>query len=94
MAEDNNNSIFFNLVREGVHKKWDPIGVSSYTEEMGEYDGYLPSLCKLLNDGASEEQVFDFLWTVETQSMGLSGDEQATRDFSKWLVDLSVVPQA
>jgi len=79
---------FYTLVREAVHNKWDPIGVCAYSDEMGEYDGYLPNLCKLLNDGASEEQVFKFLWTAETDSMGLSGDEQATREFSKWLANL------
>lgn len=47
-----------------------------------------PNLCKLLKEGGSEEQVFNFLWTAETDSMGLSGDEQATREFSKWLIDL------
>lgn len=79
---------FYNLVREAVHKRWDPIGVCSYSEEMGEYDGYLPNLCKLLEEGGSEELVFNFLWTVETESMGLSGDEKATREFSKWLFNL------
>lgn len=81
---------FYILVREAVHKKWDPIGVCAYSEEMGEYDGYLPNLCKLLKDGGSEEQIFNFLWTAETDSMGLSGDEPATRAFSRWLVSLKV----
>ena len=79
---------FYNFVREAVHNEWDPIGVYSYSEEMGEYDGYLPNLCKLLEEDGSEEQVFDFLWTVETGSMGLSGDAKATREFSKWLFNL------
>ncbi len=79
---------FYNLVREVVHNKWDPIGVSAYSEEMGEYDGYLPNLCQLLKDGGSEEQVFNYLWTAETDSMGLSGDEQATREFSRQLINL------
>ncbi len=80
---------FYSLVREAVHKRWDPIGFCSYSEEMGEYDGYLPNLCKLLKEGGSEEQVFNFLWVAETDSMGLSGDKQATREFSKWLIDLT-----
>ncbi|TMX35215.1 hypothetical protein [Vibrio sp. Hep-1b-8] len=80
---------FYNLLREAVHKKWDPIGVCSYSEEMGEYDGYLPNLYKLLKDGSSEEEVFNFLWSVETDAMGLSGDEHATRKFSKFLIKLN-----
>ncbi len=63
--------------------------ITVYSEEMGEYDGYLPNLCELLKKGGSEEQIFNFLWTAETDSMGLSGDEQATREFSKWLISLN-----
>ncbi len=85
----NINADFYNLVREAAHKKWDPIGVSSYSEQIGEYDSYLPKLCELLKKGASEEQIFDFLWIAETEAMGLSGNKQATREFSKWLVTLN-----
>uniref|UniRef100_A0A486XT63 Uncharacterized protein n=1 Tax=Rheinheimera sp. BAL341 TaxID=1708203 RepID=A0A486XT63_9GAMM len=85
----NIDPLFYNLVREAVHKEWDPIGVYEYSEEMGEYDGYVPNLCQLLLDGGTEDQVFSFLWAVETDSMGLTGDEQATRKFSKRLVKLN-----
>ncbi|KKO47523.1 hypothetical protein VT06_16640 [Arsukibacterium sp. MJ3] len=84
----NIDSDFYTLVREALHKKWDPIGVCAYSEEMGEYDGYLPNLCRILKEDGSEDQVFNFLWTAETDSMGLSGDVQATREFSRWLVSL------
>jgi len=83
------NIDFYDLVREAVHKNWDPIGVYCYSEEMGEYDGYIPNLYKLLNDGSSEDEVFNFLWSIETNSMGLSGDKQATREFSKLLIKIS-----
>lgn len=86
---ENIDKEFYSLVREAVHKKWDPIGVCSYSESMGEYDGYLPNLCKLLEEDGSVDQVFRFLWTVETESMGLSGDKSATQSFSELLVDLN-----
>ncbi|MGR5287733.1 hypothetical protein ACP3V5_20615 [Vibrio maritimus] len=79
---------FYNQLRVAVHKEWDPIGVCSYSEEMGEYDGYLPKLYELLKDGSSEEEVFNYLWSVETEAMGLSGDKQITRNFSKLLLKL------
>ena len=81
---------FYNLLREVVHKNWDPIGVYSYSGEMGEYDGYLPNLYKLLKDGSSEGEVFNFLWSIETDAMGLSGDEHTTREFSKLLIKLKI----
>ena len=81
------NSDQYNLVRDALHIKWNPIGMCSYSDELGEYDSYLPNLIKILEEGATEEQIFDFLWEAETKAMGLSGDKQATREFSKWLVD-------
>ncbi|WP_088744271.1 hypothetical protein [Cobetia sp. QF-1] len=82
----NRASKLYKAVREAVHQQWDPIGVCSYTDEMGEYDSYVPNLCEILINEASEDEVFNFLWIVETESMGLSGDEKATRDFSNVLV--------
>jgi len=78
----------YNIIREAVHKDWDPIGVYLYSEEMGEYDGYLLDIYRLIDGGGTEEEIFRFLWAVETNSMGLSGDEKATRSFSKWLSGL------
>jgi hypothetical protein len=76
-------------VRRAVHTHWDPIGVSDLTTEMGEYDSYVPGLCELLRKHALEKEVFDYLWTVETESMGLQGNRQATERFAKWLCELS-----
>nr|WP_321442955.1 hypothetical protein [uncultured Cohaesibacter sp.] len=80
----------YNQIRNAVHQEWDPIGICSYSGELGEYDSYLPKLIELLGKGANEEQIFSFLWVAETEAMGLSGDEQATRKFSKWLAVLPV----
>jgi len=85
---------FYNLIREAVHKQWDPIGIRSELEEMGEYDGYIPALFKLLKSDSSEEQVFNYLWVVETGSMGLNGNEEATREFTKWLISLKTIEKS
>ena len=75
-------------VREAVHHRWDPIGVAAYSDELGEYDNYIPELCRLLKDGVSRQQIFDYLWVVETDSIGLNGNRQATEEFSFWLYQL------
>jgi len=80
---------FYDQVREAVHYRWDPIGVAAYSEEMGEYDGYIPGLCELLEKAIEPQQVFDFLWIMETESMGLEGDKKATQEFSFWLYQLA-----
>ncbi|MGY8730505.1 MAG: hypothetical protein ACKVK0_00130 [Pirellulales bacterium] len=41
-------SDLYEIVRRAVHSDWDPIGVAVLTDEMGEYDSYIPGLCELL----------------------------------------------
>lgn len=79
----------YDRVREAVHRRWDPIGVAAYSEEMGEYDSYIPALCRLLENHASSEQIFKYLWTMETESIGLSGNRPSTEAFSIWLYNLA-----
>ena len=76
---------FYDQVREAVHYKWDPIGVAAYSDSMGEYDGYILGLCELLEKAVNSQKVFEYLWTMETDSMGLEGDRQVTEEFSFWL---------
>ena len=75
-------SDLYKTVRKAVHFEWDPIGVSSLTDQMGEYDSYVPRLCDLLSKIASEKEVFDYLWKLETESMGLQGNRAATERFA------------
>ena len=88
MSSANNNSLH-DKVREGLHYQWDPIGIAAYSNEMGEYDSYVPGLCKLITEGASQTQILEYLWTAETVAMGLEGDREATEKFSKWLFCLA-----
>lgn len=81
-------SNLYETVRRAVHTDWDPIGVADLTDEMGEYDSYVPGLCDLLRKHAPEKEVFEYLWTVETESIGLEGNRQATERFAKWLCEL------
>jgi hypothetical protein len=81
-------SRLYETVRIAVHRDWDPIGIAEFCQEMGEYDSYVPCLCELIDNHATERELFDYLWTVETVSMGLSGDRQATERFAKWLCEL------
>ena len=78
----------YDTVRKAIHSDWDPIGVSSFTQEMGEYDSYVLPLCEMIRNKASEEVVFDALWSLETLGMGLTGNRQNTREFAKWICSL------
>ena len=69
--------------------RWDPIGVRAIPAARGEYDQYVPSLCKLLLDRRPKEELVDYLWRLETEHMGLTGDRQATEAFADYLCDLT-----
>lgn len=66
---------------------WDPIGVSSIPEAHDEYDNYVPRVLDLLYRG-DKEQLFHYLWQVETQHIGLVGNRRATRQFVDYLLRL------
>lgn len=72
-------------IREAFLTKWDPIGIGKMPEASNEYDGYIPAMCQLLEGGATHDEVFEFLWTIETETIGLSGNRQATEEFADWL---------
>jgi hypothetical protein len=63
-------------LRRLVMESWDPIGVSGAPQAVDEYDDYLGPIAQRLREGASPEQIADYLATVR-ESMGLGPDEQA-----------------
>ena len=75
-------------VGEILLKDWDPIGVSEFAEAADEYEGYVGSICHLISAGGTEEDFFNFLWGVETEHMGLPGDQAATKLVARKLMHL------
>jgi hypothetical protein len=75
-------------IREGLMQEWDPIGVKDIPEAGDEYGGYVGQIYQLLDSGAPVEEVFKFLWWVETEHMGLPGDRATTERFAHRLVEL------
>lgn len=65
--------------------EWDPIGIQGIEEAKDEYNEYASSLCQLLILGKSEGEVFEYLWWLETEHMGLSGDMEKTKVIAKRL---------
>ena len=66
-------------VRGILLREWDPAGVSEFSDAQDEYDNYVPDVVSLVERRASEAEIFDCLWSLETGHMGLAGDEPATR---------------
>ncbi len=76
-------------VREALLRNWDPIGVRSFAEANDEYDSYVPDVCALLLRRASLEEIFAYLWWLETERMGLRGDSSKTKLFSEQIAQLA-----
>ena len=78
-------------LREIGWSRWDPIGLGGMEDAPdNEYDSYLLQAAGRLWNGANEEQVTDYLVSIETEHMGLgdaSGIRPRARDVAKALSD-------
>ncbi len=79
---------YHQAIREALMKEWDPIGVAQIPEAQDEYDGYVASVYQLLVHRSPATKIFDYLWWLETEHMGLNGDRQRTQRFAERLARL------
>ena len=79
---------YHDAVRKALLRDWDPIGIRAEPGAQDEYDSYVPMVCKLLMTGRPRHEVFDYLWWLETEHMGLVGDRQATEQFAEKLMNI------
>src|SRR5687767_4324470 len=70
-----------------VLRRWDPIGVIS-EDNQDEYDAYSVDVVRLLDRGATVDDIVEYMRWVVTDRMGMSFfDEPHSRDCAKELVD-------
>ncbi|MCP1674012.1 hypothetical protein J2T57_001111 [Natronocella acetinitrilica] len=62
--------------------------MSEITEAQDEYDSYVPTIYKMLILRKPRHEVVDYLWWLETEHMGLTGDRQATEKFADRLMKI------
>lgn len=72
-------------IKAALLNEWDPIGVKHFPEAQGEYDSYAPHIYTLLITGCPQHEIFDYLWRLETERMGLMGNRQTTERFAQRL---------
>ena len=73
-------------LRKMALQEWDPIGVYGFKDSSNiedEYDAYLPKLFELITSNASENDIYDFLYYVETTCIGVRGHSEKTKKFAK-----------
>lgn len=79
---------YHEAIRKAFLTEWDPIGVREIREAQDEYDGYVGSVYKLLIQRSPVSKIFDYLWWLETEQMGLAGDRPTTQRFAERLARL------
>ena len=72
-------------IRRALIEEWDPIGVGEFPEAQDEYDSYVSDVYNLLAARRSKDDIFNYLWELETGHMGLDGDRPATERFAERL---------
>ncbi len=80
--------IYHDAIRRILLKEWDPIGVNEIEEAQDEYNSYVGAIYKLLIDRKAKHEIFDYLWWVETEHMGLTGNRQMTEHIAARLAKL------
>jgi hypothetical protein len=80
---------FHAAIKAALFTEWDPIGVNKMSGAEDEYDSYVPAIYKLLLDRHPRHELFDYLWSLETRHMGLTGNRQATEHFTDRLLQIS-----
>ncbi len=77
-------------IRQVLLHDWDPIGVSSMTGPEDEYDAYIGGVYRLLVSGASDHQIIEYLYQIETTRMGLDGNRESLKDVAEKLTNLDI----
>ena len=70
------------LVKGIILHEWDPIGVGNIPEADDEYDAYVSELCVLILRGSSVGEIFSYLRQLESEHIGLEGDEKRTLEIA------------
>lgn len=80
-------------IRKALMQDWDPIGVKAVPQAQDEYDSYIGGVYRILASSRSEEELIEFLLSVETKHMGLSEQpdlRQRLRKIARRLLALNV----
>ncbi len=74
---------------EGVlFHEWDPIGVNEEFMANDEYDSYAPQIVTMSQqEDFNEDKVTKYLLEIETEKMGMPGNEENARKVARKLVD-------
>ena len=78
-------------IRQVLLRDWDPIGVSEVPEAQDEYDSYVGGVYRLLASRASEDEIIEHLYRIESDTMGMpAADREGLKAMARKLIKLNV----
>lgn len=66
-AEYNHDVSLLHAIHNILLLQWDPLPIGHIATMRDEYEAYLPKLFKLTLEQATENEIFEYLWTLEHQ---------------------------
>jgi hypothetical protein len=74
VGEVKRGSDLYRQVDEILWKEWDPLGVNEIPEARDEYYSYIMGIINLLYKGSSANEIAEYLYEVESDTMGMFGN--------------------
>lgn len=80
---------YLEAVQQSLIKEWDPIGVGAIPEAQDEYGSYAPKIAEMLLAQKPMKELLDYLWWLETERIGLTGNRDPTEKFADRLMQIA-----
>ena len=64
-------------IADVLRRSWDPIGIKNVTQAEGEYDAYVGGVYRLLESGATADEIAAHLVQVESDRLGFQDTDAA-----------------
>ena len=77
----------YRRVDEVLYYVWDPIGVATSPAARDEYQGYLPTVFTMLQEGMGASPIAAYLDDIATDRMGLDANLEYSRRVAELLLD-------
>lgn len=82
----------YRALRDALHtvliNEWDPIGVRDEQAAQDEYDTYIPSIIRLLQNGADQYKLTQHLQHTEVVNIGLRGNSDRNARIAEKILDI------
>lgn len=86
---NNQEKKLYNKIDQILLNDWDPIGIQKIPEAFDEYHSYVSIIYDLLVTKQSINEISNYLWYVETDLMGLTGNKDHTKKIAKKIYNLT-----